>query len=160
LILSPRKDGRSALWWAAWEGWPRVVQELLNAGADYEALTHAGDNPLMAACLRGHFDVVRLLLEVGAKVNVQCGHAGTTPLMAVAYTGYADVARLLVKSSANLQLQNMYGNTALDLAKENKRTETVKELQRSSFSTSMLISFFCAVTGAAALKTLAQNAHI
>jgi ankyrin repeat protein len=64
-----RRDGMTALHGAAWRGLGRVVQELLDAGADREARAtdgpHAGQTPADAALAQGHL-VLASQLDSGA----------------------------------------------------------------------------------------------
>jgi uncharacterized protein len=67
-----RKDdrrGQTALMWAAAEGHAEVVQELINAGADFRTRLTSGFTPLLFAVREGRIDVVRVLLRAGADVN-------------------------------------------------------------------------------------------
>ena len=54
----PRRDGMTPLHSAAWRGLDRVVQELLDAGADATAAAtsgpHAGQTPADVALAQGH----------------------------------------------------------------------------------------------------------
>ena len=65
----PRRDGMTALHSAAWRGLGRVVQELLDAGADRAARAtdgpHAGQTPADTALAQGHF-VLASQLDSGA----------------------------------------------------------------------------------------------
>lgn len=70
-VLTTAAEGRS----------PRVVRLLLDAGADVNRGWQAEGAPLCRAALFGRAEVVGLLLEKGAKVNVVCdSDHGDTPL--------------------------------------------------------------------------------
>ena len=47
-----------------------IVRLLIAHGADVNAQSSSGNTPLMYACAGGHEDVVRVLLEAGAHVEV------------------------------------------------------------------------------------------
>jgi ankyrin repeat protein len=53
-----------------------------------------GATALMWAAHRGYTDVVRMLLNVGADVNMR-NQGGYTALMLAEFNGYSDVVRLL-----------------------------------------------------------------
>ena len=67
-----RKDdrrGQTALMWAAAEGHARVVEMLIEVGADLHNRLTSGFTPLLFAVREGRTDVVRVLLKAGADVN-------------------------------------------------------------------------------------------
>ena len=61
--------GQTALMWASGEGHVQAVAELIKAGADIGAESHAGFSALLFAVRQGHMDVARALLDAGAEVN-------------------------------------------------------------------------------------------
>jgi ankyrin repeat protein len=63
------RRGQTALMWAAAEGHAEVVQELINAGADFRIRLTSGFTPLLFAVREGRIGVVRVLLKAGADVN-------------------------------------------------------------------------------------------
>jgi ankyrin repeat protein len=63
--------GYTALHLAASKGMLRVVEALLNRGADINAPTKGGDTALMLAAPMDHLGVVKLLLERGADTGVR-----------------------------------------------------------------------------------------
>ncbi|KAJ7059443.1 hypothetical protein C8F01DRAFT_1295268 [Mycena amicta] len=82
--------------------WPRGKHFRINIG-DY-------GNALQAASDGGHPDIVRLLLEHGADVNMQGGHDGNA-LQAASHSGHLDVVRLLLEHGADVNAQGgHYGN--------------------------------------------------
>lgn len=94
----------------------RVVQELLRApGLQIDAASPNGETALMHACIKGHGDVVRQLLKMGAKVN----HPGWTPLH---YAASADkehsvaIAALLLEQHAYIDAESPNQSTPLMLA--------------------------------------------
>ena len=56
--------------------------------------------PLLEAAKNGHTDIVRLLLDKGAKPNISDDY-GESPLKAAAYEGYKEVIKLLIDSGAD-----------------------------------------------------------
>jgi ankyrin repeat protein len=63
---------------AAREGYVEKVKDLLARGADPNAI-RLGTTPLHIAAGHGHFDIVKILVENGANVNVK-DLMGFTPL--------------------------------------------------------------------------------
>ena len=96
---------------AAEAGHLKVVQLLLEAGADKNAASADGTTALMLAALTGHFKMVRLLLEAGADKNVSTS-AGQTALMAAAASGHLEVVQLLLQVGADKNAFTSVGQTA------------------------------------------------
>ena len=81
---------------AADRGHLKVIQLLLEAGADTNAIDENLATASMAASHNGHLEVVRLLLEAGADTNAtDYSHSEATALMAAAHNGHLEVVRLL-----------------------------------------------------------------
>ncbi|KAL9584806.1 MAG: hypothetical protein Q9203_004521 [Teloschistes exilis] len=110
-------DGRTGLHYAAYNGQTEVAVALLKRGAsvnaqiddsayndafDYigniphEVYQHQWVTPLHKAAGKGHADIVEILLNYGANVNV-VGCQGYTVLYIAAKAGYANVAKLLLE---------------------------------------------------------------
>lgn len=113
---------RSYVDWARREGWPvdhsariEIVRQLLAAGADVNAVTTAGDTPLITASRDGFLEVVTELLVAGADVNAQTAHPNTALLWALERKR-ADIARLLIAAKADVHAVNRNGRTTLMLA--------------------------------------------
>lgn len=84
-------------------------------GQDLDAVNPAGENALMLAALRGHFDLVQALLQRGAQVN----RPGWTPLhYAATHDGPAalPIAQLLLAQHAYIDAQSPNGSTPLMMA--------------------------------------------
>ena len=88
-----------------------VVSCLLAAGADPNLSYDARyGTVLQSACVGGDAGVVMLLLEAGAKINIQCGFYNTA-VQAAMSNGHMDVARLLISRGADLNLESAGGST-------------------------------------------------
>lgn len=94
----------------------RVAQELIKApGIHINAASPAGETALMHACIKGHIDVVKQLLALGARVN----HPGWTALH---YAASADtehstaIAQLLLDQHAYIDAESPNKSTPLMLA--------------------------------------------
>jgi hypothetical protein len=105
LLTSPRPaaaadDPGDALRRAASVGDLAKVKELLAAGVDANAANAYGGTALSFASDKGHAEVVKLLLEHGADVNVKDRFYTATPLLWAVEHGHAEVVRaLLAKGS-------------------------------------------------------------
>jgi uncharacterized protein len=117
-----------------------------------EIRTSHDESPLMMAALKGHFELVKQLIERGADVNktgwtplhyaATNGHLaimellleqhayidaespnGTTPLMMAAHYGSPAAVKLLLEAGADPTLKNQLGMTAIDFAYRANRQE-------------------------------------
>lgn len=105
-VKAPNRDGATPLFLACQNGSARMIEKLLSAGEDANAvvLTH-GETALMMAARSGSVEAVKVLLEHGAKVDTKEDLDGTTALMWAADENHAAVIRLLAEHGANLNLQ-------------------------------------------------------
>jgi len=89
-----------ALRYASAYGWTDVVRFLLKHGVHVEAHTGDGETPLYYAVLGGHLEVLRLLLERGARPGTRnrYGDAADTALWRAAHGGNADVYAAIIEA--------------------------------------------------------------
>lgn len=76
------------------------VKRYLDGGGDPNVKNLLDDNALFFAADKGHKEIVRLLLENGAKVNVTC--MNSTPLHQAVATKDLDIVKMLVEYGANI----------------------------------------------------------
>jgi ankyrin repeat protein len=76
---------------------------------------NVGETPLFFACFVGYLDIVKLLVDNGAIVDIS-NNDGETPLIYAVKKGYSFIVEYLVQKSTNLNEQDINGNTALMLA--------------------------------------------
>lgn len=90
-----RSDGNeTALQIAASEGNTRIVESLLDAGANPNLVPAQGGSPIAISALGGHSDIVRLLLDAGADPNLG------SPMCTAALGGHVDILQLLEERGA------------------------------------------------------------
>lgn len=65
------KRGNTALMGVAFKGYGEIAELLLGAGADPNAINHAGQSALMMAALFGHHAIADLLIRRGADLTVR-----------------------------------------------------------------------------------------
>ena len=105
---------------AARDGNLDFVKALLRYEANTEARGTIKDDgevkedctALWVAAAKGHFDVVRLLIEQNADVDGRTS-TNSTPLRAAAFDGRLDIVRYLVENGADVNARNDFNSTPL-----------------------------------------------
>jgi len=95
----------TALAWAAYKGYLRCCQILLDNGANPQARCADGLTALHLAASSGYARIVSLLLERGAQVDVKSAK-GQTPLFHACQKGHSQVVQMLLSAGANANLQD------------------------------------------------------
>lgn len=83
-------------------GHRRVVEALLDRGADPNVLNNEGESPLHVACREGRADLVALLLDRGGEIEAR-DSSGATPLFFAVMGGNLATIRLLLDRGAKLK---------------------------------------------------------
>lgn len=126
--------GQTALIWAAAQNQPAMVQFLASKGADVNArstvrawprrmtaeerpkdMNRGGLSPLMYAARDGRIEVMRVLLQAGAAVDL-ADPDGSTPLILALMNGNWDAAKLLVEAGADVNQWDWWGQAPLYMA--------------------------------------------
>ena len=110
-------------------------------------------NALMIAIQKGHSDIVKLLLENGAQVNLQDNN-GICALMSASQKGHSDIVKLLLEYSAHVNVQDDDGLSALMTASQNGHSQVAKILLENSAQVDMQDK-----SGRCALMDASQNGH-
>jgi ankyrin repeat protein len=116
------------------ESWTATVEALLANGADIEARNEDGSTPLDWAASFAQTDILKLLIQRGAKANV-IDKYGNTPLIsaacecAVATMNSAyQAVKILLDQGADVNARNYDGKTALMMASGMTGDATILEL--------------------------------
>ena len=105
-----------------------IIQRVLsNFMVDMNYMTEGNGSPLILAARNGHKDVVKLLLDKGAKPNIASLH-GITPLLWAAWKGHKDIVCLLLDRGADINMAEPNGFTPLHEAGFNGHKEVVQLL--------------------------------
>ena len=104
-----------------------LIEKILEAGADTNALTPKGSHALMIALGAGAEDIATRLLQKGANPNLPSD--GDMPLMKAIEADKPNMVTLLLAHGANPLLQDQYNRNALDLARIRSRANLVPILQ-------------------------------
>ncbi len=110
-------DGETPLMVASESGSRRLVQQLLSAGAQVNAVDARGSTPVIRAARNGHVSVVKLLVAAGANVNVS--QDGRSLLMHIVESGDMLTSERLLAAGADVNYRSGAGMTALDVARNN-----------------------------------------
>ena len=102
---------------ASWHCQTDTVERLLREGVvDANGRIRDGSTALERASQFGHVQVVRLLLQHGADVNIQDCSTGRTAIFVAILHGHHEIVRLLLKYGADPNIVDNNGWTALHCA--------------------------------------------
>lgn len=91
-----------AVYYASWCGLSDVAKTLVDAGADIHAQGGFYMFPLQAACIQGHEDIVRILLDAGAEITVVTKVGNISVLWTASWHGHDNVVRMLLDAGADV----------------------------------------------------------
>lgn len=129
-VNAAQGDGMTALHWAAYNGRADLVETLLSAGADTEALTRIGSyTPLHHAARNGFADVVDALVAAGADIEAPTATGGARPLHLAAASGRDQAVKALLQRGAEIDVrEGVWRQTPLMFAAAAGRTGVVQLL--------------------------------
>ncbi len=113
------EDGFTPLGLACYFGQPEVARYLVLKGADVNLPSNNGFNvyPIHSAAAGNYTEIVRMLIENGATVNVK-QQAGSTPLHSAAQNGNLEMLILMLENGAEVNARMEGGKLPADLARE------------------------------------------
>jgi ankyrin repeat protein/WD40 repeat protein len=129
-------NGWSALHYAAYFGYDQLVELLVAKGAninnrqDGTNRAFDGNTPLMLATNQNNVETVKLLIRLGANVNLSTAYEWT-PLLVASYNGSTDIIELLLGNQAKPTFTSLYGNkqglvSVAETAKQQKVLDLLK----------------------------------
>lgn len=130
-------NGCSAIYLASCAKHSTIIQALLKAGADPNLVTMSNSTPLIAASFSAHFVSVQMLVEAGANPNFQ-NNKGRSALHIAASQGSMEIYNYLSSHNGDSSLQDMQGNTPLQLLETFKNSDSSgmeKKISNSHFYT-------------------------
>jgi len=72
-----------------------------------------GSTPLISAALFGKTEIAKLLIDAGAKLNIQ-NNEGSTALITASFFCRPEIVKMLLAKKADKTIKNNYGNTAIE----------------------------------------------
>ncbi len=137
---------------AADKGYNKIVQLLINNGANVNVKDENGITPLMFASANGHTDVVKLLIENDADLEAKATWViteyeklkfindvtrvktktieGVTSLILAVKNAHTDVVNLLLSKGADVNAKDANGKMVLDYAIESCNKDIIKLLKQ------------------------------
>ncbi len=128
LEVDYRLNTETILTIAAREGRFGLVRMLVEKGADVNAKSSKGHNPMSYASRFGHLRIVQYLLNHGAEVNITNNNKWT-PLLKAARGGHLEVVDYLLAHDADIGSRNSGGLDALALARRHGHKNVMKYLR-------------------------------
>ncbi|XP_053397533.1 transient receptor potential cation channel subfamily A member 1 homolog isoform X2 [Mercenaria mercenaria] len=125
------EDSNTALHLAAMGGHIKLVEALLNLGAEAEVRNSALRTPLGCAAAQGHLKTVKILAESDASIDAT-DKLNMTPLLLAANNGHANVVDYLIEDmNADVTLRNNDGHNCLDLSVIEDHQDVATEIIKS-----------------------------
>ena len=121
-------DGYSPIILAAYHSNFEVVKLLVEKEVPLNDSSKYG-SPLMAATVKGSFEIVDFLLNNGADPNMVDAN-GTSALLYASLFQLNDIAKTLLAHEANMSLKDNRGNTAMDYAIMTKNQTLINLLKK------------------------------
>lgn len=113
---------------AAFQGNVEKMEELILGGGDIAVTDNMGSTLLHFATSAGNHDMVELLLEKGAGVDINERNYLGAPLHKAAENGHEAVVKILLQRGADINVKDYFQDTPLHVAAENGQEAVVKIL--------------------------------
>lgn len=116
-------SGENVLFEICKNGELQKLKECVNN--DYTICDIEGRSLLHWACDRGHYDVVRYLIENNCNVNAQ-DMDQLTPLHYASLCGYKNIVEILLENGGDVSIEDEGGDTPIDCAESSEIREMLK----------------------------------
>jgi hypothetical protein len=92
----------------------KQVKQLILSKADINVKeSMGGSTPLISAAVFGRTEIAKLLINAGAKLNIQ-NNDGSTALTTASFFCRLEIVKILLHKKADKTIKNKYGQTALE----------------------------------------------
>lgn len=126
-VNAPLADHSSLLAWAVETQNERMVNDLLNEGANANGVEGNRFSPIILACRYGNASIISALLNSGAK-PLNAIEDGTSAFHLCASTATADILSDMISRGANVHIGNNRGQTPLMFAANAGKTDVMSYL--------------------------------
>ncbi|KAI5865136.1 hypothetical protein GGS23DRAFT_411032 [Durotheca rogersii] len=127
-INLPGGLGGTPLQLAAFRGYKKTVQQLLDRGADVNVPGKQHGSALYAAASQGNVELVQKFLGLRADTNMREDAAFGNALQVAAYNGFDDIVRLIIAHGADVNAAGGVMSNALHAAAVSGHLQTVSIL--------------------------------
>lgn len=103
----------------------KMAYQCIHRGIDCDARNRNSFTALHFACLTGQSQIVEMLFDNGADINIQEYRGGMTPLLCACHAGFASLAMRLVEIGADISMTSYDGRTPLHYAAINGSVELI-----------------------------------
>lgn len=104
----------------------RIIQKLIEHGADVDSLDHRGYTPLMSMCENGMYEAAVTVLALGCTIDHTAWSEGFTALLVSTSAQQTELVDLLVSKGADPNSIASNGDTALHMAARHGRVDLIK----------------------------------
>lgn len=129
LLKAKTRLGETALHYLAVENQIQAVKALVAMGADINNLSACAGTPLSESASLGYADLVKYLLEAGARIHVE--GQNEPALHGAAAKGSVETVEALLNAGADVNAVDDLKATALHLAAERDHPEIIRILLRA-----------------------------
>jgi len=105
-----------------------IKSTFFSKGVDVNVKDHFGRTALAWASHNGYTEIVKILIDNGAKVDEPTGSQKATALILASINGNLPTAKLLLESGANVNAADLEGVTAIGVAANNGHKSIVELL--------------------------------
>jgi serine/threonine-protein phosphatase 6 regulatory ankyrin repeat subunit B len=137
LNVQARDSKRYPIHQAAQAGYTRVVEMILENGADPDPVDNSGVTPLCSAAENGHTEIIKMLLNhnssSGKKVDIEAESSDgeRRPIHQAAQGGHLETVQLLLAKGAKCDPVDAKGVTPLWSASQNGNADVVRALLKA-----------------------------
>lgn len=108
-----------------------IARFFIDGGAEVNTTDEDGETPLMTAVREGYTEVVRKLLEKGARTDVKDKNFDQTVLHLAAIRGYGDIVEILLARGLDANARDVHGATPIQYALLHGNGTLVGPLERA-----------------------------